>query len=304
MSLEVGNMADRKSEVIAAFQRLVTPEDCELEAPVTDRLVVAVACMRLSDRITKELLNRAFVVPPVFQFNQPLGHELSNATPPAAPVPAPQPAVWEDSQACESDAFALAKFYFSFCVTDADVEGEEYHGKALLVRVCAKIASRLMEKYAVKVNFTGIQQKATLEALAEENAVLQKQLEESAGVPVNEVITELEVANAKLEDEKSHLELKVQAMEATSHFKLEELQKEHDQQLQKVVQDHHEQMKKMEADLLKMQDQKDRYYLLARAAEEERDEMQKSFFTGTQQQGSSGKRSTSNITGASTAPCE
>jgi hypothetical protein len=297
-------MADRKREVIAAFQRLVTPEDCELEAPVTDRLVVAVACMRLSDCIMKEFLDRAFVVPPVFEFNQPLGHELSNATPPVAPVPAPQPEVFDDSQASESDAFALAKFYFSFCVTDADVEGEAYHGKALLVRVCARVASRLMEKYAVKVNFTGLQQKASLEALAEENAVLLKQLEESAGVPVNDVITELEVANAKLEEEKSHLELKVQAMEATSHFKLEEVQKEHDQQLQKVVKDHHEQMKKMEATLVQIRDQKDRYYLLARAAEEERDEMQKSFLTGTQQQISSGKRSTSNTTGASNAPCE
>jgi DNA repair exonuclease SbcCD ATPase subunit len=145
---------DRREEVIIAFNKLVREEDCFVELDASERLILATSCIRLSNRITRDLFPHVFMPPHQLTFNSVIPEVQADLPEPGiGPTIAPQPEAENNGGGAEdSPHLSMAKFYFSLAVTPADIDGENYHGKALLVRVCMKVVDRLLQKFATKLS--------------------------------------------------------------------------------------------------------------------------------------------------------
>lgn len=294
-------MSARKEEVIAAFERFLRPVDCKLNAEVTERMVVAFACTRLSERITKEMFAEAFKLPPVMKFNQ-LGSDVPASE--VRPESDHNSDDWlenmEDASLgdIEDVSFSLAKLYFCVELRDEDVANEDFHGKALLVRACLKVASRLLDAYAVKVNLTKekvddsfkrlTKEKKALEAKLEEmnggvsadkfkqvekqvadlTAKLQVEIESREGLELT--MQQLQNALEVAQRERESLELANEGLTAALHSTSEDEKKE-EEFAGKVA----ALKKEYEAKLARERAQKDTYFLIAQDAKKEMAELER-----------------------------
>jgi hypothetical protein len=139
----------RKKEVIACFGATVLPEDLHVEHDYCNRHVLAVGCIRIAERLSRTLFIHAF----------PAANRIAAFNETDPPLPGllraleqhgtgqrsirPRSPSLDDMQVME-----LAKIFFASRVTNEDVVDEPYHGYALLVRVCLKLAIRLNVEYA------------------------------------------------------------------------------------------------------------------------------------------------------------
>ncbi len=139
----------RKKEVIACFGATLLPEDLHVEHDHCNRHVLAVGCIRIAQRLSRSLFMHAFpAANRIAAFNEtdpPLPDLCRALEDPGTGHRSmrPRSPSLEDMQVME-----LAKIFFASRLTNEDVIGEPYHGYALLVRVCLKLAIRLNVEYA------------------------------------------------------------------------------------------------------------------------------------------------------------